>query len=553
MLSWLALLAAFIQSPQGASAAATTKHALRPRLHVAPNSLLARALIPKTSMPRKPAQLKSFARADWDVLSDLWHSAGLDDSPKGSLRYTAFKMAFRSLFDNALSHLETSPSTRVAAVVSLILLFSRNPRLNGSYKTQLKALDVSEGQLSPRFSPDRAEYLLEIPDSASSVTFLPKPKHRNAKVRIGDINQEEAVIKIAARDRAVTSTLTMKVVKVIVSSPNGGSQERIYTVRIKRELPTPIFSLDAAVFGRPKTFIRRPGLYIPQNSDSEKANTIREKEQMGDDAFFLLNRFENQGLSSFDLELEKDDFWSYYSGYLERASAIGIADGVGGWRDVGVDSGDYSKHFMFVTKEAMTLEEANSALTPVKAMRFAQATTKKPGTTTATVLSLNKTSMLLSAANLGDSGFLVLRNGKEIARSRPQTYEFNMPYQLGNQELEECCNSAEDADVYSVPVREGDVIVAATDGVFDNMSERKVAKLVTQSIDDGRDLQDVARALVDEAFKMSLRPNARTPWSRSMTKETLPRWKRALGYKVRGGKRDDITAVVAIVRGDYNF
>mmetsp|Transcript_45899 Transcript_45899/g.73833 ORF Transcript_45899/g.73833 Transcript_45899/m.73833 type:complete len:107 (-) Transcript_45899:1778-2098(-) len=82
MLSWLALLAAFIQSPQGASAAATTKHALRPRLHVAPNSLLARALIPKTSMPRKPAQLKSFARADWDVLSDLWHSAGLDDSPK---------------------------------------------------------------------------------------------------------------------------------------------------------------------------------------------------------------------------------------------------------------------------------------------------------------------------------------------------------------------------------------------------------------------------------------------------------------------------------------
>eukprot|EP00466_Bigelowiella_natans_P012096 jgi/Bigna1/128656/aug1.7_g3364 len=265
------------------------------------------------------------------------------------------------------------------------------------------------------------------------------------------------------------------------------------------ELPTPIFSLDAAVFGRPKTFIRRPGLYIPQNSDSEKANTIREKEQMGDDAFFLLNRFENQGLSSFDLELEKDDFWSYYSGYLERASAIGIADGVGGWRDVGVDSGDYSKHFMFVTKEAMTLE------------------------------------------------------GKEIARSRPQTYEFNMPYQLGNQELEECCNSAEDADVYSVPVREGDVIVAATDGVFDNMSERKVAKLVTQSIDDGRDLQDVARALVDEAFKMSLRPNARTPWSRSMTKETLPRWKRALGYKVRGGKRDDITAVVAIVRGDYNF
>lgn len=37
---------------------------------------------------------------------------------------------------------------------------------------------------------------------------------------------------------------------------------------------------------------------------------------------------------------------------------------------------------------------------------------------------------MLHAANLGDSGFLVLRDGDVVFRSRPQQHSFNFPFQL---------------------------------------------------------------------------------------------------------------------------
>lgn len=93
------------------------------------------------------------------------------------------------------------------------------------------------------------------------------------------------------------------------------------------------------------------------------------------------------------------------------------------------------------------------------------------GSSTACVLILNRENSTVYTANIGDSGFIVVREGKIIHRSEEQQHYFNTPFQLslpppGQNVLSD---SPESADTLSFPVQNGDVILAATDGVFDNV------------------------------------------------------------------------------------
>lgn len=65
----------------------------------------------------------------------------------------------------------------------------------------------------------------------------------------------------------------------------------------------------------------------------------------------------------------------------------------------------------------------------------------------------------------------MVRKGQIIHRSEEQQHYFNTPFQLslpppGQNVLSD---SPESADALSFPVENGDVILAATDGVFDNV------------------------------------------------------------------------------------
>jgi protein phosphatase PTC7 len=53
------------------------------------------------------------------------------------------------------------------------------------------------------------------------------------------------------------------------------------------------------------------------------------------------------------------------------------------------------------------------------------------GSSTACVVVLSRKDGVLYCANLGDSGFVVLREGQIVHRSKEQTHGFNTPYQLG--------------------------------------------------------------------------------------------------------------------------
>lgn len=61
----------------------------------------------------------------------------------------------------------------------------------------------------------------------------------------------------------------------------------------------------------------------------------------------------------------------------------------------------------------------------------------------------------------GDSGFLVIRDGKELIRSKPLQHYFDCPLQFGAfPEFVEATDTADMADLYSITLRPGDVIVA---------------------------------------------------------------------------------------------
>lgn len=70
------------------------------------------------------------------------------------------------------------------------------------------------------------------------------------------------------------------------------------------------------------------------------------------------------------------------------AHAIGVADGVGGWANVGVDAGLYAKELMMRTRDALRSAPPD-ARDPLEALARAHAETQSQGSATACVLLLN--------------------------------------------------------------------------------------------------------------------------------------------------------------------
>lgn len=52
------------------------------------------------------------------------------------------------------------------------------------------------------------------------------------------------------------------------------------------------------------------------------------------------------------------------------------------------------------------------------------------GGSTACVVALHKAEQMIYTANLGDSGFLLIRDGEVVHRSVEQQHYFNTPFQL---------------------------------------------------------------------------------------------------------------------------
>jgi protein phosphatase PTC7 len=179
--------------------------------------------------------------------------------------------------------------------------------------------------------------------------------------------------------------------------------------------------------------------------------------------------------------------------------AFGIADGVGGWASSGVDPADFSHGLCsYMARIAVAwphAEQQDLKARDLMEMGF-QAVIDDPfvpaGGSTACV-AIARTDGSLEVANLGDSGYVQLRANGVHHYSDPQTHAFNTPYQLSIIPPKVLAQSAifggtplsdlpKDSTVAHHCMKHGDVILLATDGVWDNLYPQDVLRIVSKNM-----------------------------------------------------------------------
>ncbi|KAJ1891826.1 hypothetical protein LPJ66_006698, partial [Kickxella alabastrina] len=85
----------------------------------------------------------------------------------------------------------------------------------------------------------------------------------------------------------------------------------------------------------------------------------------------------------------------------------------------------------------------------------------------------------LRVANLGDCGLTVVRQGDMVYRTEEQQHSFNFPYQLGT---EAHSDTPSDAQVFRLKIQKGDIIIVGSDGVFDNLFDEDILDEVNQHL-----------------------------------------------------------------------
>ncbi|KAJ6722558.1 PROTEIN PHOSPHATASE [Salix koriyanagi] len=212
--------------------------------------------------------------------------------------------------------------------------------------------------------------------------------------------------------------------------------------------------------------------------------------------------------------------------------AVGVADGVGGWADHGVDSGLYSRELMSNSVTAIQ-EEPKGSIDPARVLEKAHSSTKAKGSSTACIIAL--TEQGLHAINLGDSGFIVVRDGCTVFQSPVQQHGFNFTYQLENGNNGDLPSSGQ---VFTIPVAPGDVIVAGTDGLFDNLYNNEITAVVVHAMRAGLEPQATAQKIAALARQRAQDKDRQTPFSTAA---------QDAGFRYYGGKLDDITVVVSYI------
>ncbi|XP_043713344.1 probable protein phosphatase 2C 55 [Telopea speciosissima] len=212
--------------------------------------------------------------------------------------------------------------------------------------------------------------------------------------------------------------------------------------------------------------------------------------------------------------------------------AIGVADGVGGWADLGVDAGQYARELMFNSVNAIQ-EEPKGSIDSARVLEKAHLSTKAKGSSTACIIAL--TDQGLHAINLGDSGFIVVRDGCTVFRSPVQQHGFNFTYQLESGNGGDLPSSGQ---IFTIPVAPGDVVIAGTDGLFDNLYNNEVTAVVVHAMRAGLEPHATAQKIAALARQRAQDRDRQTPFSTAA---------QDAGFRYYGGKLDDITVVVSYI------
>ncbi|EFJ45028.1 hypothetical protein VOLCADRAFT_64171 [Volvox carteri f. nagariensis] len=231
-----------------------------------------------------------------------------------------------------------------------------------------------------------------------------------------------------------------------------------------------------------------------------------------------------------------EDAYFYCVGQNNAVLGMGVADGVYMWRERGIDSGDFSRALMRLARDSVMAGNVDVVRVMQDAVSGALAAGVQ-GSSTACIVLVNQDTGQLFAANLGDSGCLLLRpaaNDDPHAHAQLE-HDFGRPYQLGHHPA---ADSVEMCHVATQSVRPGDVLVLGTDGLYDNLSDVEIADEVGACRARGLGSMVIAQRLARLAFEASYDKYRSTPYAASASEH--------FDMVYSGGKPDDITVLCAV-------
>ncbi|KAJ2141788.1 Protein phosphatase 2C 7 [Coemansia sp. RSA 353] len=306
---------------------------------------------------------------------------------------------------------------------------------------------------------------------------------------------------------------------------------------------------------------------------------------------------------------------SLFHARIKQNLVFGVSDGVGGWNESGIDPSVFSRsltaYSATAAERSFLLHDSDEA-DPKDIMRRAFASMRYDnipayGSATELVVSLSLASGKLRTAQLGDSTYVLL-DQKQKARfvSTEQQHRFNMPFQLTIPPIsevplkprsEDAKESAQffrprpldddpkealrirkeiDADDFAdlssvgfdapTDARENthtmahnEVVVAATDGLFDNVRVDEVEKLAErfmqaigkiQSVKDVPALESKATATSDlfGGLAYSIAAQAVANYIQGDLRSPFAERAKLAGYSFTGGKPDDVTVMLAWIK-----
>ncbi|KNC85995.1 hypothetical protein SARC_01840 [Sphaeroforma arctica JP610] len=306
------------------------------------------------------------------------------------------------------------------------------------------------------------------------------------------------------------------------------SQKQLYIPRqYISYTPHPPVRISCAYQGKPRRPAARPSPINTYNTptqphlythlDHNDTNMARLPDS-GEDAFFVH---------------ETDD-----------AHYIGVADGVGGWQEMGVDPALFAWALMNHTRDAI---REGMHLDIRDALKYAHEKIVEDGlvthgSSTACVVKVEKKTRIMTVCNLGDSGLQIYdRDGKLAARTPSQQHGFNFPYQLAVMppDMREgaMMHTMADGDLFQYQMKDEQVMLLATDGLFDNMFPSDI-EATFKEVGVGN-MDKLATSLVRKAESLSKDQRRRSPFTVEAEKH---------GYTdMLGGKPDDITLIVLAV------
>lgn len=160
------------------------------------------------------------------------------------------------------------------------------------------------------------------------------------------------------------------------------------------------------------------------------------------------------------------------------------------------------------------------------------------GSSTLVIATIDQIKRKLITSSIGDSSYIIFRKDNKkyfiYFKSIAQQHGYDFPFQLGTNAIRS--DSPKYALLNNHDVLKGDIVLLATDGLFDNMYDKDILGLINEFLDK-KDFNgnEISKALAEKSFDLSMDTKYVSPFEL---------YSKTFGKNFTGGKSDDITIVV---------